>query len=171
MQVPADGDSVQKWTNGKVAADPRQLISTVACTLPVQPNCLNSQHQVRAPPTLINRTCLHSRARRKQRAGLDVGWGADSALPMESLGRDRWQLQRTLQPGRYPYKFIMDGVWSYDADLPLVDDGDNINNVVEVVPPELGESDLLARARVLKSGGRLTHAEARRLHDLLRVTS
>lgn len=65
-------------------------------------------------------------------AGLDVGWG--NSLPMEHVGGDVWELRRTLPPGCFPFKFIMDGSWSYDADLFTVYDGENTNNVVEVIP-------------------------------------
>ena len=109
----------------------------------------------------------HAPDRAVRSAGLDVGWG--DAVAMEALGGDRWRLRRTLPPGRYPFKFIMDGVWSYDLDLATIDDGDNINNVLEVTPPELSEADRFARARILQSGGRLTRGEAAALRRHLGV--
>jgi hypothetical protein len=30
----------------------------------------------------------------------------------------RYVVSRSLPPGRYPYKFIMDGCWTYSADHP-----------------------------------------------------
>jgi Glycogen recognition site of AMP-activated protein kinase len=108
---------------------------------------------------------------RRRAAGLDIGWSPDTALPMAHLKNDTWTLTRTLPPGRYPYKFIMDGVWSYDADLPTIDDGDNINNAAEVIPPDDSDADRFARARILESGVRLTKGEAERLREFLGVRS
>jgi hypothetical protein len=84
---------------------------------------------------------------------------------------DTWSVTRTLLPGVYPFKYIMDGVWSYDADQYTVVDGFNINNVIEVQPVGLSKDQAAARARVLKSGGKLTDAEFARLREALGITS
>jgi hypothetical protein len=39
-----------------------------------------------------------------------------------------------LYPGKYQYKLIVDGSWTYSADHPTATDGSNINNVLEVIP-------------------------------------
>lgn len=52
-----------------------------------------------------------------QVAGLDVGWGQQIDLEYNSE-RHRHEVTRHLPPGRYPYKFIMDGHWTYSADHP-----------------------------------------------------
>jgi hypothetical protein len=100
-------------------------------------------------------------------AGLDVGWG--NRLQMELVGPDRWQLKRQLMPGRYPYKFVMDGTWSYDIDLPLMHDGENTNNVVSVVPSGLSQAEIAARERVLTPDGRLLDDELARIQAFLGV--
>lgn len=94
-------------------------------------------------------------------AGLDIGWG--NKVAMTKVGADTWELKRTLPPGVFPYKFVMDGFWSYDADLPTLFDGENTNNIVDVVPNGLSDAQLVARKRVLREGGRLTKEEAQRL--------
>lgn len=43
-------------------------------------------------------------------------------------------LKRDLPPGRYPYKLIIDDVWTYSVDHPTYDDGGNTNNYVDVRP-------------------------------------
>lgn len=52
-----------------------------------------------------------------QIAGLDVGWGQQIDMQYDP-DTHRYVLTRSLPPGRYPYKFIMDGRWTYSADHP-----------------------------------------------------
>jgi Glycogen recognition site of AMP-activated protein kinase len=66
-----------------------------------------------------------------QVAGLDVGWGQrlDLILNMET---HRFELQRELPPGKFPFKFIIDDCWTCSADQPSLLDGFSRNNYVEV---------------------------------------
>jgi 5'-AMP-activated protein kinase regulatory beta subunit len=58
------------------------------------------------------------------------GWSARHAL--QRSGRD-FSLVKLLAPGVYQYKFIVDGAWRHDPNLPsMYDDAGNVNNVVEV---------------------------------------
>ena len=66
-----------------------------------------------------------------QVAGLDVGWGERLDMTYDTATQ-RFCLERRLPPGRFAYKFIFDGHWSYSADHPTLNDGGNINNYVEV---------------------------------------
>ena len=51
---------------------------------------------------------------------------------MQKSGRD-FSLVKLLSPGVYQYKFIVDGQWRHDPNLPCIyDDQGNINNVMEV---------------------------------------
>jgi hypothetical protein len=52
-----------------------------------------------------------------QIAGLDVGWGQQIDMDYDTKTH-RHVVTRSLPPGRYPYKFIMDGHWTYSADHP-----------------------------------------------------
>lgn len=63
-----------------------------------------------------------------------MGWNQrlDLQVAPHRSGAHRFELKRSLLPGRYQYKFITDGMWSYSADHPTMRDGDNINNYVEV---------------------------------------
>lgn len=88
---------------------------------------------------------------------------------MEKVGPDRWQLERQLMPGRYPYKFVMDGTWSYDVDLPLMHDGENTNNVVSILPSGLSLAERSARDRILTPGGRLTEEELAHIQAILGI--
>lgn len=84
---------------------------------------------------------------------------------------DTWSVTRSLLPGVYPFKYVMDGVWSYDMDQYTVVDGFNVNNVVEVQPTGLTQAQAAARARVLKSGGKLTDAEFVKVREALGIPS
>ena len=76
---------------------------------------------------------------------------------------DTWVIERSLLPGKYPYKFVMDGVWSYDIDMATTFDGENTNNYEEVFALGLTEADQKARKRLLSDGGVLTPEELGRL--------
>jgi 1,4-alpha-glucan branching enzyme len=41
------------------------------------------------------------------------GWSAD-ATPMRRQGAGRWETTLALEPGRYEYKFLVDGDWIPD---------------------------------------------------------
>ena len=44
-----------------------------------------------------------------------------------------WLIRLPLVPGKYQYKWVVDGVWTINEDLPVVtDDGGNVNNQLEV---------------------------------------
>lgn len=99
-------------------------------------------------------------------AGLDVGW--HQQLPMEwDRATSRMVLRRTLQPGKYPYKFVVDGNWTYSMDHPTVQDGNNINNVLDVLGRALPDDLMLAQQRLLRPGGDLTQEERAELRSLL----
>ena len=72
-------------------------------------------------------------------SGTFNGWAdtAAGALVMSDDDGDHvWEATITLEPGRYPYKYIVDGVWLADPDNPLSeDDGLGGSNSVLVIPP------------------------------------
>ncbi|KAG2440133.1 hypothetical protein HXX76_004246 [Chlamydomonas incerta] len=99
-------------------------------------------------------------------AGLDVGW--HQQLPLErEPGTGRMVLNRVLQPGKYAYKFVVDGNWTYSADHPTLQDGNNINNYIEVLGREVPEHLQLAQQRLLQPGGDLTAEERAELRMML----
>jgi 1,4-alpha-glucan branching enzyme len=73
-------------------------------------------------------------ARRVTVAGDFNGWSAD-ANPLEPRGEGRWQVTLTLKPGRYQYKFIVDGEWMPDptAKQNVYNKFGTLNSVLEVV--------------------------------------
>ncbi len=60
-------------------------------------------------------------------------WSAE-ADPMKRDKTGLWKKTRSLPPGRYEYKFIVDGVWTLDPDCPdtAVNQFGTINNVIDV---------------------------------------
>lgn len=92
-----------------------------------------------------------------------MGWYNRVALSRVPGTGDTWAVTRDLLPGKYSYKFVMDGTWSYDADLPTFVDGDNVNNYEDVYAAGLSEAAEAARKRILADGGVLTAAEQERL--------
>lgn len=54
-----------------------------------------------------------------QIAGLDVGWGNRLDMALNSQGTG-FVLNRELPPGKFNYKFIFDGQWSYSANHPTI---------------------------------------------------
>jgi hypothetical protein len=109
-------------------------------------------------------------------AGLDVGWGEQ--LPMAFNPKTgRLEVTRRLMPGRYPFKFVLDGQWAASLDYPTVLDGDNVNNVLEVLPRDEAEGGALTpeeaarraaqRDRLTGPGGRLTDEERMELAAML----
>jgi len=59
------------------------------------------------------------------------------SLPMIRNGDDHWWEKRlVLEPGRYEYKFIVNGVWIHNPDAPenVPNVHGSLNSVVEVRP-------------------------------------
>ncbi|GBF90184.1 phosphoglucan phosphatase [Raphidocelis subcapitata] len=99
-----------------------------------------------------------------QVAGLDVGWHQRIDLA-ENPKTKRLEVTRELLPGSYPFKFVIDEVWSASADYPCFKDGANTNNVVTVLPRDA--TGAAARDRLLSPTGLLTEDERLELAALL----
>ena len=57
-------------------------------------------------------------------------------LPMIRRGAGHWEKRLALQPGRYEYKFIVNGIWIHNPDSPenVQNAHGSLNSVVEVQP-------------------------------------
>ncbi|GMH36175.1 hypothetical protein BSKO_04043 [Bryopsis sp. KO-2023] len=64
-------------------------------------------------------------------AGLDVGWGQKIALSHDN-GNGTFTATRTLMPGKYSFKPVVDGEWVCSNEYPKREDGGNVNNFLEV---------------------------------------
>eukprot|EP00191_Tetraselmis_sp_GSL018_P022681 CAMPEP_0177625516 /NCGR_PEP_ID=MMETSP0419_2-20121207/30145_1 /TAXON_ID=582737 /ORGANISM="Tetraselmis sp., Strain GSL018" /LENGTH=352 /DNA_ID=CAMNT_0019126475 /DNA_START=320 /DNA_END=1375 /DNA_ORIENTATION=- len=92
-----------------------------------------------------------------QVSGLDVGWGQFLDLGYDPARR-AFCLRRELLPGKYPYKLVWDGHWSYSADHPTFFDGENTNNYIKV-KSKGGTAEDEARGRLTSAEGTLSPAE------------
>jgi 1,4-alpha-glucan branching enzyme len=87
-----------------------------------------------APKTLSVRFTLH----KPEAKGVSVcgdfnGW-SPSATPMKGNNNGHWETTVALAPGRYQYKFLVDGEWLLDpaAQKKAPADYGSLNSVVEV---------------------------------------
>jgi hypothetical protein len=92
------------------------------------------------PPSLKGNTTFrlkgHADARAVALSGSFNEWSQSQHL----FGRegDEWVCRLDLDPGVYTYKFVVDGNWLLDPSNPSTqeDEAGNVNNVLEVKPPE-----------------------------------
>jgi len=105
-------------------------------------------------------------AKRIQVAGLDVGWHNPLDMTRDPVTH-RFELHRKLYPGKYQYKLIVDGNWTYSADHPTAKDGDNINNTLEVIPAKMDAVSMEKQIRYLTPGAQLMEDEKEELLALL----
>lgn len=93
-----------------------------------------------------------------QVAGLDVGWG--QFLPLRGPSPDgSYRLHRRIAPGSYLFKFVVDGVWCCEDALPTMQDGENVNNLLDVGPQGAANPQQEAARERILLGGELTAEE------------
>lgn len=91
-----------------------------------------------------------------QVAGLDVGW--HTLLDLKENPKTRTlEVTRDVLPGTYTFKFIVDGRWVANYDYPTYQDGNNINNIMTVLPRDA--HDNAVRERLLSPTGSLVADE------------
>lgn len=117
-------------------------------------------------PVPVSVTHKRGTAGRVQVAGLDVGW--NTLLDLELASPGRFGLTKPMLPGKYPFKYVVDGRWTYSADVPTVRDGDHVNNYVEVARRAAGPAEAAQIARLLSEEAVLLPAEREALLAKLR---
>jgi len=93
-------------------------------------------------------------------SGLDVGWG--ERVPLEyNQNENRWVLEREVPVGRYEYKFIVDGNWVTNPELPLSEPNreGQVNNYLEVTDDAQNGSTKQLRERLMQEDADLTPEE------------
>lgn len=105
----------------------------------------NNQSTPAAEPSLSQRpgsipvsfTWLAPKARAVFLAGEMNDWQADT-LPMVKNAQGQWQLTVYLEPGRWSYKFVQDGMWLTDEHNPLKhsDGQGGYNSMLQVGTPD-----------------------------------
>jgi len=73
-----------------------------------------------------------------QIAGMDIGW--DNRLDLDKVDGE-FIMDRSLMPGTYEYKFIVDGEWMVDHHLPTTKCENGHDNNLLVVEPRRGTSN------------------------------
>lgn len=102
-------------------------------------------------------------------AGLDVGWGSER-IPMEyDESEDRWILRRKVPVGRYEYKYVVDGVWTTNSELPLSEPNreGQVNNFIEVTDSAQNGTTKKLRERLMQEDADLTLEERTKIRAKL----
>ncbi|KAK6911561.1 AMP-activated protein kinase, glycogen-binding domain [Dillenia turbinata] len=90
--------------------------------------------------------------RRVYLSGSFTGWTNHILMsPMEGLPTV-FQVVRSLPPGFYQYKFIVDGEWHHDAQQPFVSGDYGVVNILSV-PRDPREPDMIAASQVSETPG------------------
>ncbi|CAD7700856.1 unnamed protein product [Ostreobium quekettii] len=98
-----------------------------------------------------------------QVAGLDIGWGSTLTMDFDPATQ-RYVTRRLLSPGRFQFKFVMDGNWWCSADYPAHHDGPNRNNYIEVT---LDSDSAAAVDRLVSEEGVMTLEESWRMVEAM----
>ena len=140
-QVPPKAESrasqaptpqVQKAPSAATASKPAP--ATVAPLPPEKAPVVAPAAKPTAPKTLSVGFALHKPdARGVSLCGEFNGW-SPTATPMKRQGDGLWKATLALAPGRYQYKFIVDGEWIADpaAQINVPNQHGSLNSVVEV---------------------------------------
>ncbi|KNA21364.1 hypothetical protein SOVF_043820 [Spinacia oleracea] len=105
-------------------------------------------------------------------SGLDVGWGQKVPLKFNKE-QNAWSLQRELMEGRYEYKYIVDGEWTYNKNelvTPTNNDG-HTNNYVEVSADDPDSDRAQVRKRLTGEDPDLTTIERTKIRKFLEEVS
>ena len=78
-------------------------------------------------------TLLEPNAKQVALTGDFNGWASD-ATPMTRYGDGHWEATIALAPGRYEYKFVVDGNWKHDplARVNVWNQNGSLNSVAQV---------------------------------------
>ncbi|MBU4305409.1 MAG: AAA family ATPase [Candidatus Omnitrophica bacterium] len=97
----------------------------------------NAGRGASAPETKMRRAVFAYYAPEAQNveiAGDFNSWAASQGSKLEGNGDGLWKKEFNLEPGRYRYKFIVDGAWVMDPNNPNVevDNSGNTNSLLEL---------------------------------------
>nr|KJB75115.1 hypothetical protein B456_012G025200 [Gossypium raimondii] len=101
-------------------------------------------------------------------SGLDIGWGQRMPLKFDEENGS-WTLQRELPEGRYEYKYIVDGEWTYNEfELVTTPNKDgHVNNFLHVVNSDPNSANGEARKRLTSDDPDLTKEERIKIRRFL----
>ena len=124
----------------RYAFDPDEEGNVVSLTFQFEGESYTARRVQLPPPSLKGNTTFrlkgHADAQAVVLAGTFNGWNQSQLL----FGRegDEWVCRLDLAPGRYAYKFIVDGNWMVDPANPATeeDEAGNVNSVLVVEDKE-----------------------------------
>ncbi|XP_039012046.1 phosphoglucan phosphatase DSP4, amyloplastic-like isoform X1 [Hibiscus syriacus] len=101
-------------------------------------------------------------------SGLDIGWGQRMPLKFDEE-HGTWTLQRELPEGRYEYKYIVDGEWTYNEnELVTTPNKDgHVNNFLYVVDSDPNSGYGAVRKRLTGDDPYLTKEERMKIMQFL----
>lgn len=101
-------------------------------------------------------------------SGLDIGWGQRVPLKFDEEKR-LWILQRDLVEGRYEYKYIVDGEWTYNKyELVTHPNGDgHVNNYIHVDSNDRNEEIRKLRKCLMDDDADLTREQRMTIRHFL----
>jgi len=115
-------------------ATPPKALSMTPPTQPGKPVALAQPQKPTAPKTInVNLALLKPDAKQVWLSGDFNGWSS-SATPMKRRKDGQWETTVALTPGRYQYKFIVDGEWIPDpnAKQTMANAFGSLNSVLDV---------------------------------------
>jgi chromosome partitioning protein len=88
----------------------------------------------RSKPILVKFKIKSREARHVYVVGDFNNWTLGEASKLERSGDSEWQKSVTLKPGKYRYKFVVDGRWVHDPDNPQQEDNifGNLDSVLNL---------------------------------------
>jgi 1,4-alpha-glucan branching enzyme len=100
------------------------------------PAALLEEHVPKNETRSVRFAYFNPEAREVFVVGTFNGWQSHTT-PMVKTGGDKWSTELRLEPGRYEYRFIVDGQWQDDpmAARFVANSFGGLNCVVEVKPP------------------------------------
>ncbi|XP_050210145.1 phosphoglucan phosphatase DSP4, amyloplastic [Mercurialis annua] len=104
-------------------------------------------------------------------SGLDIGWGQRIPLKFDEE-QASWILRREIMEGRYEYKYIIDGEWTYNEHEPVTSpnkDG-HVNNFVQVLSDDTDSISTAIRTRLTGEDPNLTSDERLKIREFLETS-
>ncbi|XP_007010098.2 PREDICTED: phosphoglucan phosphatase DSP4, amyloplastic isoform X1 [Theobroma cacao] len=117
---------------------------------------------------LVTLTWEDSKCSTVEVSGLDIGWGQRIPLKFDK-GHGSWTLQRELPEGRYEYKYIVDGEWTYNEfELVTTPNKDgHVNNFLHVVNNDPSSVNGAVRKRLTSEDPDLRKEERLKIRQFL----
>ena len=136
--APKKSEAVQPAPAAKSAAPvvtPKPVPAAVAPKPPEKPASVASVPAPPAPKTAKAVFALKAPAAKQVLVCGDFNGWKPGVAPMTRQADGTWETSLTLRPGRYQYKFVVDGNWIHDlnAKINVPNEHHSLNSVIEVL--------------------------------------